>query len=83
MNVIKEDAALLTEEGELVSNVKGVGDVEYEMDIYTRDLERILLKKLKLYKELKTKIEIFKYNKNKSQVEGKGQIPVQDNKSID
>lgn len=67
MNVIKEDAALLTEEGELVSNVKGVGDVEYEMDIYTRDLERILLKKLKLYKELKTKIEIFKYNKNKSQ----------------
>ena len=68
MNVIKEDAALLTEEGELVSNVKGVGEVDYEMDVYTRDLERILLKKIKLYKELKTKIDIYKYNRNKSQV---------------
>lgn len=65
MNIIKEDAALLTEEGELVSNVKGVGEVDYEMDVYTKDLEKIILKKLKMYKELKTKLEIYKYNNKK------------------
>lgn len=65
MNIIKEDAALLTEEGELVSNVKGVGEVDYEMDVYTKDLEKIIIKKLKMYKELKTKLEIYKYNNKK------------------
>ncbi len=65
MNIIKEDASLLTEEGELVSNVKGVGDIDYEIDAYTKDLERIVLRKIKMYKELKTKLEIYKYNNQK------------------
>ena len=60
MGIIKEDATLLTEEGELVSNVKGVGDVDYEMDAYTKDLERIISRKIKMYKELKTKLDIYK-----------------------
>jgi hypothetical protein len=65
MGVIKEDASLLTEEGDLVSNVKGVGDVDYEMDAYIIDLERIIAKKIKMYKKLKTKIEILRYNHQK------------------
>jgi len=69
MSIIKEDAALLTEEGELVSNVKGVGEIEYEMDAYTKDLEKILLRKIKMYKELKTKLEIYKYNNLKQKKE--------------
>ena len=62
MGIIKEDATLLTEEGELVSNVKGVGEVDYEMEAYTKDLERIISKKIKMYKDLKTKLDIYKYN---------------------
>ena len=65
MGVIKEDAALLTEEGDLVSNVKGVGEVDYEMDAYIKDLETIIQKKIKMYKKLKTKIDILRYNNQK------------------
>lgn len=69
MGIIKEDANLLTEEGELVSNVKGVGDVDYEMETYAKDLERIIQRKIKMYKELKTKLDIYKYNNSKSKKE--------------
>lgn len=62
MSIIKEDATLLTEEGELVSNVKGVGDIDYEMESYSKDLERIINRKIKMYKDLKTKLDIYKYN---------------------
>ena len=65
MSIIKEDATLLTEEGELVSNVKGVGEIEYEMEAYTKDLDRIINKKIKMYKDLKTKLDIYKYNNTK------------------
>jgi hypothetical protein len=72
MGIIKEDATLLTEEGELVSNVKGVGDVDYEMDAYTKDLERIISRKIKMYKELKTKLDIYKYYNLKFKKGGEG-----------
>jgi len=71
MGIIKEDATLLTEEGELVSNVKGVGDVDYEMDAYTKDLETIIGKKIKMYKDLKTKLDIYKYNNLKYKKDNK------------
>lgn len=69
MSIIKEDATLLTEEGELVSNVKGVGDIEYEMEMYTKDLEKIINRKVKMYSDLKTKLEIYKYNNEKQKKE--------------
>ena len=69
MNIIKDDANLLTQEGELISNVKGVGEADYEMDVYTKELERIINKKVKLYKELKIKLEIYKYNNMKLKME--------------
>lgn len=61
MNIIKEDAALLTKEGDLVSNIKGVGEMDYDMEAYIYDLERIISKKIKLYDTLKNKL---KSNKN-------------------
>lgn len=72
MNIIKDDAKLLTEEGELISNVKGVGEIDYEMEEYTRELEDIINKKVKMYKELKVKLDIYKYNNMKLKKEISG-----------
>ena len=60
MNVIKDEAKLLTEEGNLISNIKGVTDENYTMDEYAKRLEEIIERKLEYYKELKKKIEEYK-----------------------
>jgi kinesin family protein 2/24 len=60
MNIIKDDAKMLTEEGELITNVRGVGDVQYEMDAYTRRLDFIISQKINLYQGLKKKIDVYK-----------------------
>jgi len=60
MNIIKEDAKMLTEEGELITNVKGVGEAQFEMEAYTNRLEKIINQKIKLYLDLKTKIDSYK-----------------------
>ena len=57
MNIIKEDAALLTEEGDLVSNIKGVGEMDYDMEAYINDLERIISRKIRMYNNLKNKLK--------------------------
>jgi len=51
---------MLTEEGELITNVKGVGESNYEMDVYSNRLESIINHKLKVYTELKKKLENYK-----------------------
>lgn len=52
---------MLTEEGELITNIKGIGDQEdFKMDEYTMRLDKIINKKISLYTDLKKKLEIYK-----------------------
>lgn len=62
MNIIKEDAKLLTEEGDLITNIKGKEDEDsdFEMEVYSKRLENIIDRKISLYNDLKTKIDIYK-----------------------
>ena len=61
MNIIKEDAKLLTEEGDLITNIKGIGEeTNFEMETYADRLENIIEKKIKVYSELKVKIDEYK-----------------------
>ena len=62
MDVIKQDAKLLTEEGKLISLIKGIGTEEekIEVDEYIKRLENVLDQKINLYSGLQDKIEIYK-----------------------
>lgn len=61
MTIIKEDARLLTEEGDLITNIKGIGeDSELEMEVYASRLDKIIDKKISLYSDLKLKIDTYK-----------------------
>lgn len=51
---------MLTEEGELITNVRGVGESNFEMDVYAGKLEGIIKNKLKLYSELMKKLDVYK-----------------------
>ena len=62
MEVIKQDAKLLTEEGKLISLIKGIGAEEekIEVDEYIKRLENVLDQKINLYSGLHNKIDIYK-----------------------
>ena len=61
MEIIKDDAKLLTEEGDLLSNIKGFGENEdFKMDAYISGLERIINRKLLIYGNIKKKVELYK-----------------------
>lgn len=60
LQYIKEAASLLTEEGELISNVQGVGSVEYDIDEYVNKMERIIKRNLQIYGELQKRFHRFK-----------------------
>lgn len=60
MAAIKEDAKLLTQESELISNIQGVGFMDYDVDNYVDKLEVVIKKKLKMYNLLSKKVENFK-----------------------
>jgi len=60
LQYIKEAASLLTEEGELISNVQGVGAVEYDIDEYVSRMERIVKRNLEIYGELQKRFGKFK-----------------------
>jgi hypothetical protein len=63
MDIIKDDAKMLTEEGELISNIKGVGEeTNFNMENYTTKLEQIINKKISMYMDLKKKMEIYKFH---------------------
>lgn len=52
---------MLTEEGELITNIKGIGDeTDFRMDEYTTRLEKIINKKISLYNDLKKKLDTYK-----------------------
>lgn len=61
MNSIKEDAKMLKEEGDLITNIKGVGDeADFKMEEYALRLEKLINKKISIYTDLKKKIDIYK-----------------------
>jgi hypothetical protein len=52
---------MLTEEGDLITNIKGIGnETDFRMDEYTNRLEKIISKKIALYTDLKKKLETYK-----------------------
>ena len=55
---------MLTEEGDLITNIKGIGDeLDLNMDEYSMRVEKIIIKKIAIYTDLKKKIDIYKYIK--------------------
>ena len=60
MDIIKSEAKLLTEEGTLISKIKGITDENYTMEEYVPKIEDIIETKLNYFKELKQKIKEYK-----------------------
>ena len=63
MDIIKSEAKLLTEEGTLISKIKGITDENYTMEEYVPKIEDIIETKLNYFKELKAKKIIEKSKK--------------------
>jgi len=66
IQIIKDDAKLLTEEGELISSIKGINndEADFLMEDYIRNLDQIINKKISIYMDLKKKMEIYKQTLN-------------------
>ena len=60
MDIIKSEAKLLTEEGNLISKIKGIAEENYTMEEYVPKIEDIIETKLNYFKELKEKIKEYK-----------------------
>ena len=60
MEIIKSEAKLLTEEGNLISKIKGITDDNYTMEEYVPKIEEIIGTKLNYFNELKQKIKEYK-----------------------
>ena len=61
MNIVKESANILSEEGDLITNIKGVGKIpNFSLDNYIDGLEAIVDKKLDMYSEIKSKIKKYR-----------------------
>ena len=60
MEIIKSEAKLLTEEGNLISKIKGITEENYTMEEYVYKIEDIIKTKLKYFQELKQKIKEYK-----------------------
>ena len=60
MDIIKSEAKLLTEEGNLISKIKGITEENYSMEEYVPKIEEIIQIKLNYFKELKEKIKEYK-----------------------
>ena len=61
MNIIKEDARLLSQEGNMITNIKGVGKEEdFKMDEYIAGLDKIIEQKINLYNNIRKKVDKYK-----------------------
>ena len=60
LNIIREDAQLLTQESEIISKAQNEEE-DYDIDEYVDRLEDIVKKKMYLYKSLSKKISTSKY----------------------
>lgn len=61
LNIIREDAQMLTDEGELMKSIRGGNIENVKLDTYICKLEEIVNKKLGIYTILKNKIDLYKY----------------------
>ena len=67
MKIIREAANILSEEGDLVTNIKGVGKIQnFTIDEYIDGLEKIVDKKMDMYGDIKGKIVKYRKQKGKS-----------------
>lgn len=60
MESIQVNAALLTQEGELLSRVQGKGVVDYDIEDYASRLEAVLERKLAVTGALLKRVRIFR-----------------------
>ena len=61
MNIIKEDAKLLNEEGDLITNIKGVGtNDDFTIDEYITGLDKVIEYKIQAYSKLREKVNRYK-----------------------
>ena len=56
LDYLKEAAKLLTEEGNLISNLTGFGNEEYEMEEYVNRMEKIVKRNLEIYGALQARL---------------------------
>ena len=66
MDIIKSEAKLLTEEGNLISKIKGITEENYTMDEYVYKIEDIIKTKLKYFQDLKQNQKLIKIMKIKA-----------------
>mgnify|MGYP003571327718 CR=1 FL=1 len=60
IDIIKNEAKLLSEEGNLISKIKGISEENYSMEAYVPEVEEIIKLKLNYFHELKEKIKEYK-----------------------
>lgn len=60
MNVIQENAELLTEEGRLLQSIQGDDVVDYDIDAYAARLQEILDRKSEIIVVLQSKLSSFR-----------------------
>ena len=51
---------MLTEEGELISNVQGIGNDDYDIDDYVNRMEKIIKRNIDIYTDLQRRMNRFK-----------------------
>ncbi|OMJ85608.1 hypothetical protein SteCoe_13022 [Stentor coeruleus] len=65
VNAIKDDAQILTKEGELIALAQGDGD--YDVDSYVQQMEILIKQKLQVYQGLYEKLLVFKAHLNEEE----------------
>eukprot|EP00903_Cladosiphon_okamuranus_P015554 g14359.t1 len=60
MNIIQENAELLTEEGRLLQQIQGDDVIDYDIDAYATRLSEILDRKMTLMSSLQTRLRNFR-----------------------
>jgi kinesin family member 2/24 len=67
MNVIQENAELLTEEGRLLQQIQGDDVIDYDIEAYAHRLDEILKRKHELILVLQRKLRLFKKHLKKEE----------------
>lgn len=60
LEYLKEAAQLLTQEGELISNLQGLGGEETDIDEYVTKMEAIVGRNLEIYADMQQQLARFK-----------------------
>lgn len=60
LEYLKEAAALLSQEGELIQSLQGMGGGDYDIDEYVSSMEGIVRRNLEIYGDMQAQIHRFK-----------------------